>query len=85
VENSNKKLQLYSLLASYNLQSVVDFPTRIINSSWTAIDNIFINKHKNVDFSIQSCPNRLSDHDAQTLTLNVIKIQNLLLITSQEE
>jgi hypothetical protein len=74
-ENSNNKLQLDSLLASYNLHSVVDFPTRVTNSSCTAIDNIFINKHINVDFSIQSCPNGLSDHDAQILTLNDIQIQ----------
>ena len=39
------------------------------------IDNIFINKHINIDFSIQSCPNGLSDHDAQILTLTDIKIQ----------
>ena len=75
LENSNNKLQLDSLLASYNLHSVVDFPTRVTNSSCTAIDNIFINKHINMGFSIQSCPIGLSDHDAQILTLNVIQIQ----------
>jgi hypothetical protein len=75
VENSNNRLQLDSLLTSYNLQNVIDFPARITNSSSTAIDNIFINKHKNKDFTIQPCPNRLSDHDAQTLTLHDIKVQ----------
>jgi hypothetical protein len=75
LENSNNKLQLDSLLASYILQSVVDFPTRITKSSFTAIGNIFINKHKNIDFSIQPCPNGLSDHDAQILTLNNTIIQ----------
>ena len=61
LENSNGKLQLDSLLASYNLQSVVDFPTRISNSSHTTIDNIFLNtsKSKSKDFSIQPCPNGL--------------------------
>jgi hypothetical protein len=53
----------------------VDFPTRITNSSCSAIDNIFINKHINMGLSIQSCPNGLSDHDAQILTLNDIQIQ----------
>jgi len=85
LENSNNKLQLDSLLATCNLQSVIDFPTRITNSSCTAIDNILKNKRKTIDFSIQSCLSGLSDLDAQTLTLNDIKIQNLLLITSQEE
>ena len=74
LENSNNKLQLDSLLASYNLQCVVDFPTRITNSPSTAIDNIFVNKHKNKGCSIQSCPNGLSDHNAQILILNDIKI-----------
>jgi hypothetical protein len=74
LENSNNKLQLDSLLASYNLHSVADFPTRITNSSCTAID-IFINKHINIGYSIRSCPNGLSDHDAQILSLSNIIIQ----------
>jgi hypothetical protein len=74
LESSNYKLQLDSLLAIYNLHSVVDFPTRITSSSCTAIDNIFLNKHINLDFAIQSCPSGLSDHDAQILTLNDLKI-----------
>jgi hypothetical protein len=73
LEDSTNKLKLDTLLASYNLHSTVDFPTRITNSSSTAIDNIFINKHLNIGFSIRSCPNGLSDHDAQILTLNSIK------------
>jgi len=77
LENSNNKLQLDSLLASYNLHSAVDSPTRITTSSCTEID-----KHINIDFFIQSCPNGLSDHDAQILTLTDIKIQKPLPITS---
>ena len=50
LENSNNKLQLDSILASYNLPTVVDFPTRITTSSCTAIDNIFINEGINIDF-----------------------------------
>ena len=42
LENSHNKLQLENLLASYNLV-VVDFPTRITNSPFSAIDNIFKN------------------------------------------
>jgi len=69
---SANKLKLNSLLASCNLHSTVDFRTRITSSSSTAIDNIFINKHLNIGFSIRSCSNGLSDHDAQILTLNGI-------------
>jgi hypothetical protein len=75
--NTNTKLQLDSLLLSYDLYNTVDFPTRISNYSSTAIDNIFIDKFKNVNFTIKPLPNGLSDHDAQILILHDIKIQNL--------
>jgi hypothetical protein len=54
----------------------VDFPTRVTNISATAIDNFFIDKHRNEIFSINSLPNGLFDHDAQILTLNNIKLLN---------
>jgi len=68
---------LDSPLASYDLYSTVDFPTRINDCSYTAIDNIFIDKFKNTNFTIKLLPNELSDHDAQILILHNIKIQNL--------
>jgi hypothetical protein len=59
------------LLATYNLASIVKFPTRIVNVSSTAIDNFFIDllrKH-----TIKPLVNGISDHDAQLLVLeNVI-------------
>ena len=42
----------------------------------TAIHNLFIDKYKNENFTINPLPNGLSDHDAQVLVLNNIKIQN---------
>jgi len=39
---SKKKNQLDSLLLLYNLTNIINFPTRIQNTSATAIDNIFI-------------------------------------------
>ncbi len=39
---SAHKHQLDNLLLSYNLYSIIDFPTRVQNTSATAIDNIFI-------------------------------------------
>jgi len=68
-----KKLQLDSLLASYNLFSTVYFPTRIMNHSSTAIDNIFLNNII-TDFSIQSRPNGFSDRDPLLLMLNNIRL-----------
>jgi hypothetical protein len=74
LETNNNKLQLDSLWASYNLFSIVDFLTRITNHSSTAIDNIFLNNIINTDFSIQSCPNGLSDKDALILILNSMRL-----------
>ena len=50
-DNQNKQA-LNSLLTSYSLHSVIDFPTRIHNNSNTMIDNIFINKFKNENNSV---------------------------------
>ena len=74
--NTNNKLQLDSLLASYDLYSTVDFPTRINIHSSTSIDNIFIDKNKNTVFTINTRPNALSDHDAQILILHNINTRN---------
>jgi hypothetical protein len=45
-DNQNKQL-LNSLLTSYSLYGITDFPTRIHNNSHTVMDNIFINKFNN--------------------------------------
>jgi hypothetical protein len=58
------------------LSNIVNFPTRIDNKSSTAIDIIFIDKHKVNNYSIIPVVNGLSDHDAQLLLLNNLKIQN---------
>jgi hypothetical protein len=50
--SSNNKTQLVSLLPSYSLYNIVDFPTRIDNKSSTAIDGIFINKNTFYNYSI---------------------------------
>jgi len=70
-DNQNKQA-LNSLLTSYSLYSVIDFPTRIHNNSNTMIDNIFINTLKNENYSVYSLINGLSDHDAQVLSLSDI-------------
>jgi hypothetical protein len=58
----DNKIRLVSLLASYHLSSIMDFPTRVSNTSATAVDNIFINKNINTTFSITPPHNGLSDH-----------------------
>jgi exonuclease III len=42
LENSDRRQQLDALLNTYNLIGTVSFPTRIVNNSRTAIDNIYI-------------------------------------------
>ena len=67
---SNQKNQLSSLLTTYNLSYTVDFPTRIQNTSCTAIDNIFIDNSRLNSSYTTAIINGLSDHDAQFLTIN---------------
>ena len=76
LDNTNNKRQLDALLASYGLYSLVVFPTRNKNCSSTAIDNIFIDKFKNQNYTINPLLNGLSDHDTQILILDKLKIQN---------
>ena len=77
LDNTKNKQQLDALLASYGLQSIVTFPTRVKNYSSTAIDNFFIDRHKNFNFTISPLLNGLSDHDAQILILSNLEIQKL--------
>ena len=65
LSDNKKKQKLNSLLTSYSLYSIIDFPTRTNNTTSTAIDNVFINKFKHVNYKIYSLINGLSDHDAQ--------------------
>ena len=51
-----------------NLIDMVHFPTRITDTSFSTIDNIFVNMRSN--YSINLYINVFSDHDAQVLTLN---------------
>jgi hypothetical protein len=70
LHESNTKQLLNSLLASYNLYSTVQFPTRIQESSHTLIDNIFINTYKHEEFAVYTLVNGLSDHDAQVISMS---------------
>jgi hypothetical protein len=71
---AEKRQQLDTLLATYNLTRTVHFPTRIQNSSATAIDNIFIDITRNGNYAICPLVNGLSDHDAQIMKLNNINV-----------
>lgn len=65
-----RKNQLNSLLNSYNLFSTVDFPTRITNTTKSAIDNIFIDYSRVGKFELSPIYNGISDHDAQIILIH---------------
>jgi len=67
--DNTKKYQIISLLKMYNLDYIVNFPTRINDYTETTIDNIFLDRSKNENFIIEPYYNGLCDHNAQMLTL----------------
>jgi hypothetical protein len=75
-DKGNNRIQLHSLLATYSLYNIVNFPARIGSKSFMAIDGIFIDKYKINSYFIIPVVNGLSDHDAQLLLLNNVKIKD---------
>jgi hypothetical protein len=71
LEESKGKNELNYLLNSFNLSSIIYFPTRITKNSRTAIDNIFIDIIKVEKFITSPLSNGLSDHDAQILEIYI--------------
>ena len=67
------------MLLTYNLSAIVYFPTRSQSYSITAIDNIFIDTYKFINFTVSPLNNGLSDHDVQLLKINDAdhQVQNL--------
>ena len=68
VENQRKH-QLNNLLHSFNLISIITFPTRVYNKSSTTIDNMFLDPSRYEEYSVIPIYNGLSDHDAQLLII----------------
>jgi hypothetical protein len=64
---SYKKLN--KILQSFNLSSIVDFPTGISPNTFSTIDNFFIDNSYLNKFDISPSINGHSDHDAQILTI----------------
>jgi hypothetical protein len=68
-DNLNKNL-LDSVLYSCNTVSIVDFTTRIQNTSTSATDNIFIHYSRKEKYYISPLFKGLSDHDTQLVLIN---------------
>jgi exonuclease III len=63
-KESEDKTHLDNNLLSYNLISIINFLIRIQNTSFTAIDNIFIDVSQFESYTVTPITNGLSDHDA---------------------
>lgn len=64
-----KKNQLDNLLLSYNLTSIINFQTRVQNTSATTIDNILLT-YLNLKVTVTPILNGLSDHHVQLLMIS---------------
>jgi thymidine kinase len=69
-----KKVKLEDVLSSFNLRSIITFPTRIGANLNTIIDNIFIDERQFTDYEVFSVSNGLSNHEAQLL---IVYLQSL--------
>jgi hypothetical protein len=73
---SKEKQEVNNILNSYNLVSVINFPTRVKNNSRSAIDHIFLDTTQFEKYTICSMVNGLSDHSAQILELYVVNLNS---------
>jgi len=83
--DNDKKRQFDAVLLTYNLSAIVYVPTRSQGYSNTAIDNIFIDTYKFINFTVSPLHNGLSDHDAQVLKINNVnlQLQSIVFIPSE--
>ena len=68
--DSDEKRQLDAVLLTYNLSAIVHFPTRSKDYSNAAIDNLFIDTYKFINYTASPINNGLSDNDAQLFLIN---------------
>jgi hypothetical protein len=68
-----KKMQLESLLDTYNLAQIIYFPTRISSTSVSLID-VFLDRNVYKNVQVHSVINGLLDHDGQILILGNLQV-----------
>ena len=69
ITDNNRRRQLDAVLDSYNLEAIIEFPTRYGLNSHTAIDIVFIDTSTTGEYELCPFIKGLSDHDAQILIL----------------
>jgi exonuclease III len=75
LQDSPRKKQLNSLLLSFNLFPIIDFPTRNQSNSVSLIDNIFIDYSQLGKYLVLPIITGLSDHDEQLIILRNMYLQ----------
>jgi exonuclease III len=60
-----KKEKIQLVLDTYNLDQIIDFPTRTSSNSSSLIDNFFLDRNIHKNFSVYPVINGLSHHDGQ--------------------
>ena len=75
ITDNDKKRQLDAVLLTYNLSAIVHFPTRSQGYSSAAINNIFIETYKFINYTASPLYKGLSDHDAELLIINDVNLQ----------
>jgi hypothetical protein len=80
-----RKSQFNSLLNSYHLFSLVDFPPRIQNTSKSAIDNIFLDYLRLGTFKVTPICNGIYDNDAQRVLIREITLPFLSKVFGRQE
>jgi len=63
------------VLLTDNVSALVYFPTRSQGYSHNAIDSIFIDTYKFINFTVSPLYNGLSDYDAELLKINYVNLQ----------
>jgi hypothetical protein len=84
LKKSNETTKLLTMMNTYNLTQVVDFPTRITHNTETLIDTIFVDKKIYDKVEIKPFVNGLSDHDAQIISLQKKKCNLNTHFTNKE-
>jgi hypothetical protein len=75
LSDKHDKSQLNMVVHSYNLSSIVKFPTRFRLNSYTTIDNIFIDISSLGNYELYPLTKGLSHHEAQLLVIYKIQRQ----------
>jgi hypothetical protein len=75
LQDTPKKKQLNSLLLSFNLFCIIDFPTRSQNNAVSLIDNIFTDYSQDGKYQVFPLNTGLPDHDPQLLIIRNVRLQ----------